>query len=90
MVVSPLILAFPPVGCASSLPQTLQVTLFVAWLKISCSLPHFGHFTRRKALVGLGMSLFHSAIVFVSLVTVLLVFGVVCRLCVLCSRRLCI
>jgi hypothetical protein len=41
-------------------PHTLQVTLLTALPKMSCSLPHFGHFTRRKVLCGFGMSLFHS------------------------------
>src|SRR5512147_658734 len=57
---SPFKSAFPPVGSAKTALQTLQVTLLTAWLKISCSLPHFGHFTRTKVLLGLGMSLFHS------------------------------
>jgi hypothetical protein len=59
---SPLIIALPPVGCAKFSPQTLHVITLVVLLKISCSLLHFGHFTRRKTLRGLGISLFHSDI----------------------------
>ena len=63
---SPLRSAFPPVDSARTALQTLQVTVLAAWLKISCSLPHLGHLTRRKVLLGLGISLFHSDIVFFS------------------------
>ena len=63
---SPLNLAFPPVGSASTALQTLQVTLFTALLKISCSLPHLGHLIRRNVLLGLGISLFHSLIILIS------------------------
>jgi len=61
---SPLILAFPPVGSASTTLQTLQVTMLTALLKISCSLPHLGHFTRTNVLLGFGINLFHSLIFF--------------------------
>jgi len=57
-----LILAFPPEGSASVSPHTLQVTLFTALAKISCSFPHLRQFTRRKVLCGFGMSLFHSVV----------------------------
>jgi hypothetical protein len=60
--ISPLILAFPLDGAASSIPQTLQFTLFTALLKTICSFPHFRHFTRTKLLLGLGMSLSQSDI----------------------------
>ena len=57
---SPLIFALPPVGSARVSPQTLQVTLFVAFPKSCCSFPHFRHLTRKKLLRGLGISLFQS------------------------------
>jgi hypothetical protein len=91
---SPLITAFPPDGSASTALQTLQTTWLVAWLKRSCSLPHFGHFTLRKLLLGLGTSLFQSLIFYfpplVRVFILLLVFSGGCRLCVSCNRRLCI
>jgi hypothetical protein len=64
--VSPLIFALPLEGSASSIPQTLQFTLFTALLKTICSFPHFRHFTRTKLLLGLGMSLSQSDIDIVS------------------------
>jgi hypothetical protein len=58
--------ALPPVGSANDSPHTLQVILLTVLLKMSCSLPHLGHFTRRKTLRGLGISLFQSDMVFFS------------------------
>ena len=55
-------MAFPPEGSASVSPHTLQVTLFTALAKISCSFPHLRQFTRRKVLCGFGISLFHSVV----------------------------
>jgi hypothetical protein len=62
--ISPLIFAFPPEGSASTVPQTLQLTLFTALLNTICSLPHFRHLTRMKLLLGLGMSFSHSDKIF--------------------------
>ena len=76
---SPLRSAFPPVDSASTALQTLQVTVLAAWLKISCSLPHLGHLTRRKVLFGLGMSLFQSDIFYTPIVWLVFLGG--CRLC---------
>jgi hypothetical protein len=63
---SPLSFALPPVGSARTALADVAVTLLTALLKMSCSLPHLGHLTRRKLLRGLGTSLFHSDKVFFS------------------------
>ena len=83
--------ALPPVGSANTSPHTLQPILLTALLKMSCSLPHFWHFTRRKTLLGFGMSLFQSDIFFSPISFILwLVFLDGCRLCDACNCRLCI
>jgi len=52
----------PPDGSASTAPHTLHVTLLTGLPKMSCSLLHLRHRTRRKLLLGFGISLFHSLI----------------------------
>jgi hypothetical protein len=88
---SPLIFALPPEGSARVSPHTLQVILLTALLKRSCSLPHFWHLTLRKTLLGFGISLFQSDIIFFSFnITVLPVFLDGYRLCGAYSYILCI
>lgn len=85
--ISPLIFAFPPEGVANVSLHTLHVTLFDALLNTNCSLPHFKHLTRRKLLLGFGISLFHSDITFYSIKVFKLglVFVAVFRLCAACN-----
>ena len=85
---SPLIFARPPVGSARTSPHTLQLILLTALLKMSCSLPHFWHFTRRNTLLGLGISLFQSDIFYTPIVWLVFLGG--CHLYGACSYRLCI
>ena len=88
---SPLIFALPPEGSANNSPQTLQEILLTVLLKMSCSLPHFGHLTLRKTLLGFGISLFHSDIIFCSVNFIeWLVFVVGCRLYGAWNCKLCI
>jgi hypothetical protein len=85
---SPFMSALPPVGVARTSPQTLHTILLTALLKISCSLPHFWHFTRRKTLLGLGISLFQSDMVFQSPIVCSFFLGEY-HLCGTCSCMSC-
>ncbi len=56
-----LILAFPPVGSASTSSQVWHRTRVLLWLNSICSLSQLMHRTRRNRDVGRGMRCSHSA-----------------------------